>query len=352
MAKFWVTIALAMHGDHPPTFQGRIPELRAHFAETPGLPVAGGKSAEYDGGPILQKSQIIVFAITEEEYRAPNYELYIWANPYASLAFQEHGSHGGLAVGRLILTRRSEKRRGAVTVPVRGAGPGDLQIYYEVTLVNSVVQYIADEMNTNAATPEVTQIRLKMAQVAADMAAYQKLTGTTTEPRFFHPRSRAMWRSMTPEGRIWKRIEDTENQAEYDYGHLVHKDEGFSGFAQDIYFWGGGQWDHKPRIRPVWGTDQRLGNTKTTYFYDIWSNIHFGYVGRAAGIPLTTLTEGAGKAQFWDSGSTTGDDLIDEQGVIAGYNLYTTGGTVTVDDLLAILRKHPGWENSQRYPNR
>jgi hypothetical protein len=64
----------------------------------------------------------------------------------------------------------------------------------------------------------------------------------------------------------------------------------------------GRPWDHKPILaarlskqnifRKGW---QRYGNDD--YFYDIWSNIHYGYVGAACGFSLNELLGGAGLAQ-------------------------------------------------------
>ncbi|QJE01011.1 hypothetical protein HH212_14025 [Massilia forsythiae] len=73
----------------------------------------------------------------------------------------------------------------------------------------------------------------------------------------------------------------------------------------------GRPWDHKPILaerlrkqqifRRGW---QRYGNDD--YFYDIWSNIHYGYVGAACGFSLGELLGGAGLAQ---AGSDIGRDL-------------------------------------------
>ncbi|AXA90612.1 polymorphic toxin type 44 domain-containing protein [Massilia sp. YMA4] len=64
----------------------------------------------------------------------------------------------------------------------------------------------------------------------------------------------------------------------------------------------GRPWDHKPILRERllkqktfrkgW---QRYGNED--YFYDIWSNIHYGYVGVACGFGQDELLGGAGLAQ-------------------------------------------------------
>ena len=59
---------------------------------------------------------------------------------------------------------------------------------------------------------------------------------------------------------------------------------------------GGGEWDHKPLIEKLWGNINRLGDTpdeNVVYFSDIWSNLHYGYVGRYAGFTLSELIFGA-----------------------------------------------------------
>lgn len=49
-------------------------------------------------------------------------------------------------------------------------------------------------------------------------------------------------------------------------------------------------WDHKPKLEEKFGLKKSndyyfpiRGDTEHEYFYDIWSNIHYGFVGSAAG---------------------------------------------------------------------
>ncbi|MBT2786385.1 MULTISPECIES: polymorphic toxin type 44 domain-containing protein [unclassified Halomonas] len=74
----------------------------------------------------------------------------------------------------------------------------------------------------------------------------------------------------------------------------------------------GGVWDHKqyfdPRVDPERGRQFETSGETTRrhhhkyqgyeYFYDIWSNIHYGYVGRYIGFSEDALLDGAGLAQF------------------------------------------------------
>jgi len=56
-------------------------------------------------------------------------------------------------------------------------------------------------------------------------------------------------------------------------------------------------WDHKlaiaERFGGVW---QKQG--EVDFYYDIWSNIHYGYVGRAGGFSESVLLDGAGLEQI------------------------------------------------------
>ncbi len=58
-------------------------------------------------------------------------------------------------------------------------------------------------------------------------------------------------------------------------------------------------WDHKPILEKRLGLDGQNDfylkdpNGKRQVYYDIWSNIHYGYVGRAAGFDRSDLDQGA-----------------------------------------------------------
>jgi len=102
-----------------------------------------------------------------------------------------------------------------------------------------------------------------------------------------------------------------------------------------------GPWDHKPLIRARFASSvdaehkwHRLGDTE--YFYDLWSNLHYGYVGIAAGFSEDILLDGAGLEQIGSSvlhgrwplraagvrGLRAWDDPWDRVAVAAGIELY------------------------------
>ncbi|MDW6005009.1 polymorphic toxin type 44 domain-containing protein [Vibrio mangrovi] len=121
----------------------------------------------------------------------------------------------------------------------------------------------------------------------------------------------------------------------------------------------GHPWDHKPLIRDnprlkavavhrkLWTLEKvrayrqkKMPNDKPPtdsksywhkynrhdYFYDIWSNVHYGYVGLACGFSQTLLLRGAGGAQFLDNMTTTGDAPDDVVAVQVGFQLYQQYG--------------------------
>jgi hypothetical protein len=121
-------------------------------------------------------------------------------------------------------------------------------------------------------------------------------------------------------------------------------------------------WDHKPILRhkPEASGKINVGWQKygqDDYFYDIWSNIHYGYVGIAIGFSASELIGGAGLAQAlcdgindvrhmrWptmqnhpQNGSwpSSADDIPDHISTQLGIDLYATikPAALTTDLLL------------------
>jgi hypothetical protein len=90
----------------------------------------------------------------------------------------------------------------------------------------------------------------------------------------------------------------------------------------------GGDWDHKPKLYrklSLTKTDKHFpfrGDTQHEYFYDIWSNVHYGYVGRAAGFSEFELQ------QAHQLGGITGaTDPFDIETVQLGLDLWRTYGS-------------------------
>ncbi len=91
----------------------------------------------------------------------------------------------------------------------------------------------------------------------------------------------------------------------------------------------GGPWDHKPILTQMLGLEKAndyyfpiRGDTEHEYYYDIWSNIHYGYVGSAAGFDPDTLQWGAALGD----GIAGFNDLGDVLSVQIGIDLWNQYG--------------------------
>lgn len=141
--------------------------------------------------------------------------------------------------------------------------------------------------------------------------------------------------------------------------------------------WPGSIWDHKPMLsnkesngRP--GSQSFKGvpatwfrDGKDQYGYDVWSNIHYGYIGRRGGFDETTLLAGAGGAQLktlygstnmekersaaWNrvirglQGPRGFDDPLDASAIKLGMHLYDSyGDHMTLQQLKDEVRSWPG----------
>lgn len=342
MPQHWLLLRLSGHSKYPVSHKETV-FLRTYFDENPG----DDSDLQKQGNQVVVETERSItvpsvtssrlwFQITEAEYKAGAYDLYLWAEPYAIAAIGSPGHQENIVSGRLKLTKAQEDYRG----PATGAGrlydsvaSDDLVIAHDIVLADSVVQFIVNEMNTNATNPDVVTQGKRMKE-ARDNAA----SAGNALTRWYY------------NDQLELQTGHTENRL----GHHTHKNEGVGGFLQDIYFLGGGHWDHKPVIRPVWGTGNRLGNRHATYYYDGWSNIHFGFIAARMGLPLRNALEGAGQAQGADNvgggaatNTETGDDVADAQAITAGHSLGLTTASVTRQQVLNILEAHPGWIGRQ-----
>ncbi len=198
--------------------------------------------------------------------------------------------------------------------------------------MEELASYIADEMNRNIGHPSVIKMRkLNSYDAVSEYRKHQELPwyARLTAPNFQAIELSNMGAAMA----IWTSL-----------------------VGQNM------QWDHKPKIRSnIGGIFHKQGEYE--YFYDIWSNIHYGYVGVAGGLSESLLLDGAGveqivsdsirKIQKWDerdgphrSGDIDGmrawDDAPDRISITIGmelYQEYPNGGLtakIIMDKVLAI----------------
>lgn len=200
-------------------------------------------------------------------------------------------------------------------------------------LMEALASYITDEMNRNISDPSV----LKMKKLLSyDTAAETKE------------------RMETP----W--------YAQVGFGNNAQT-TGYANTVAALGLWTskvgqGMDWDHKTKIRHQFG-DVWQKEGKYDYYYDIWSNIHYGYVGMAGGLSESVLLDGAGaeqivsdsirKVQKWDErdgphmtegvdGLRSFDDIPDRVSISIGidlYQRYPNGGItakIIKDEVLAV----------------
>lgn len=76
-------------------------------------------------------------------------------------------------------------------------------------------------------------------------------------------------------------------------------------------------WDHKPDILKKFGEYSYDSAGDMSLPYDTWSNIHYGFVGNAAGFDDKTLNSGAGLAQWLND--NPGASALDKAGKYADF---------------------------------
>jgi len=145
-----------------------------------------------------------------------------------------------------------------------------------------IATYMAHEMNVNAHGPDCLQMaRLNSFDAEGCVADYFKA-----------PWWRKLFGTLSPQQCTDIMVSNSE-AALMMWAMKVRQD---------------GEWDHKPKIKarflsPTNHSHYQYTYDKTKYFYDIWSNIHYGYVGTAAGFDEGVLLDGAGLEQI-------GSDLL------------------------------------------
>lgn len=190
-----------------------------------------------------------------------------------------------------------------------------------------IAQYMAQEMNTNANGEDARRMReMNSYSSQACIVEYQKLP---------------LWRQlfglgMSPQQCVEMEM-NSRTAALMSWGLKVRQN---------------GDWDHKPiiaqRFHPAVPNGQQHWHlyAGTLYYYEVWSNIHYGYVGKAAGFSDSVLLDGAGLEQIGSSllrfsrpqrdatvsGLRAWDDPHDRAAIQIGIGLYPR--TMTTQILL------------------
>ena len=156
---------------------------------------------------------------------------------------------------------------GNLTFPVGDLGESD--VCHHPDQMEELAAYIAGEMNRNIRHPSVLRMKA-LINYDSDAAAkkfqalpwYAKLAGP---PNF----NAIAWTKKLEAMAIWTKQ-----------------------VGQNM------EWDHKPKLRAMYNGAVRHKQGNYDYYYDIWSNIHYGYVGIAGGLSESMLMDGAGVEQI------------------------------------------------------
>ncbi|ACB23165.1 polymorphic toxin type 44 domain-containing protein [Methylobacterium radiotolerans] len=336
--RYWLTARIKI-GEKPQIRHKDPIFLKAYFDENPkkrdegevtegnGLRVPTEKS----GSEILNRDGIqqFDFELTEEEYKSASYKIYFWGEPYGSVAFKKEGVGANRCLGRLLL-EPEHCRKGGLSFPPKNSQSHDEQIICDFSAHQSVVDYIVQEMNLNSKSDSVKS-----------MKKFNGIYDNQRNDSFFK-------HTYYPDA--------AKKAALNELGCRTHSASDWKlDYLQDALFCHvfekGGQWDHKPKIGPIWGEFNRLGNSGYRYYYDIWSNIHFGYISAKAGFTLAEVKQGADKAQWIDTGSSNGDDPIDAQAIDVGYMLGGRDSLVTIQAIISAVSRFPEWDVCTRFPD-
>jgi hypothetical protein len=237
----------------------------------------------------------------------------VWGEPYGYVAVRDPDAEKALAVGRLTID--------VVPLPT-GVSPKVRTRRVEV--LKGVVPYIVGEMVAHAKSDAIADIR-KSILLARD---FDKEAATRMEQVGKN---------------IWTVDMDMNIAMDMVHAAKVQRASAYAAFG--LLEHTGGQWDHKTVIPAVWGNWNRLGDSALVYYYDTWSNLHFSYVGRAAGFSLKDLHWGSDLQQIVDSGKP--DEPADYNAIEEGFAMYT-GKEVTIDALLALVATHVSWTEPER----
>ncbi|MCP5419029.1 MAG: hypothetical protein H6970_00870 [Gammaproteobacteria bacterium] len=196
--------------------------------------------------------------------------------------------------------------------------------------ITPIAVYMAGEMNTNAHGPDAKKM-LDLNTYSAD----QCIQNYRNQPLL----PKLLGLGITPE-------ECVNRQMTYPQAALL---------SWTLLVAQGAKWDHKVIIPTKFHPRDPVAQhwhlyDNTLYFYDVWSNLHYGYVGMACGFSESVLLDGAGLEQIGSDifrgrmpgrtgspgdGLRAFDDPADRAAITEGIRLYrSTPRNVTAQQLV------------------
>jgi hypothetical protein len=198
-------------------------------------------------------------------------------------------------------------------------------VWFVTSNVEDVIDYIVTEMKTNVASTEFSSIKRKNDIVGElnrnsliQYHAYDLIDLSASQPAF----------SPAPV---------LDLLALRQFANLVNY---------------GQPWDHKAIITRTYGSWLLDASRGDLYNQDVWSNIHYGWIGTAIGFTEKMLLDAAGLAQAWHdkkkteiviaiskNSGTELDDPLDPPAIKIGINLWKKNGkNISTTDVLNAVR--------------
>jgi len=160
--QYWLSIRIGKTDNKHRITHDRLLTLKAYFDENPSHENVSNSyityMAEYSSVNILnpQGGQQFDFQLTEAEFNADNFLLHIWGEPYGYVTVQKEGTSDNLYVGRLKLEPQHCYKGTLIYQPNDRCIFGK-QIFCEINIGQSIVNYAADEINYPAASSGVLE---------------------------------------------------------------------------------------------------------------------------------------------------------------------------------------------------
>lgn len=266
--------------------------------------------------------------------QAPDYTIYVLDSYNPPREYTPASNWIMEDVKRQVLNEVSRRRFQEFISHDANAGTGATQRRVEQEEVSAIASYMADEMNKNAASSDVQEIR----------------------------RLNQMGNELCPIDTWWERMSVATCQEFRGQASLA----ALMAWASLVRT--NGRWDHKPIIAKRFIRADSGYQTQENHlyiapdgkqyavYYDVWSNIHYGYVGTACGFSPDDLLDGAGLEQIGtdlkagrlpsrkgtQGGLQSLDDPDDSAAIKVGIDLYQHNPTrVTAEELLDRVVTNP-----------
>lgn len=337
------------------------------FNERAGAVVVPGRpGGNYAIGSESELFSTVANAVMDEAINAGK-SIYIWADTVGAAAFTSVLiDYPEIARGRLEIPLSSGIIRGQVA---QRTTPNEL--YFEVGVTRSVVQWVADQMAANAGSPQADEMRRLNSEaeelqdmadnidphferseglVLADGSAVRRIMEPQTSPTdgnpltvmgFPIPGTRRLEANEIAARRLASEARSLEGQAQSIMRGLGRPpiSDGLKASLIDRLYNGPNAWELKRPIQSAWGVWCRLGNLPWYVLADNFSNLHFGYAGAAAGFSQTELEYNAHAGSLIRNWRR--DDPRDQLAAAEGMELHrSTGASVQWEDIVEILNQN------------